>query len=262
MDFEKLSRSYQQNGFEIVPNVFSSKELKPVQEEVQRYLQEEISRVDPGEVQYEDSAAQEVRCVFRMHYRSDFLRRLLEDSRLTQIVQALFGNAQVVPDGVMLIDKAPNSNYVFPYHQDNAYQFWSPPEAVAATLALDQVSRESGTIICLKGSHRIGVLPHEPSGIRGASLGVVEAPDTDRFPEVPLTLQAGDVSLHHVNVIHRTGANQTSHQRRNLGLTCFGDRGVARILELLRVELALAMGMAGVVRISDIDDNLIRIRSY
>ena len=44
------------------------------------------------------------------------------------------------------------------------------------------------------------------------------------------------------------------------GLTCFGHRGVSRVLELLRVELALDMGMAGVAGIADIDKSLVRIR--
>lgn len=37
------------------------------------------------------------------------------------------------------------------------------------------------------------------------------------------------------------------------GLSCFGQRGVSRVLELLRVELAVDMGLAGVAKIPDID---------
>ena len=44
------------------------------------------------------------------------------------------------------------------------------------------------------------------------------------------------------------------------GLTCFGHRGVSRVLELLGVELALDMGLAGVATIADIDRSLVRIR--
>jgi len=44
------------------------------------------------------------------------------------------------------------------------------------------------------------------------------------------------------------------------GLTCFGREGVARVLELLKVELALDMGMAGAARIADIDRKLVRFR--
>ena len=44
------------------------------------------------------------------------------------------------------------------------------------------------------------------------------------------------------------------------GLNCFGQRGVSRVLELLRVELAVDMGLLGVAKIPDIDRKRIRIR--
>ena len=44
------------------------------------------------------------------------------------------------------------------------------------------------------------------------------------------------------------------------GLASFGSRGVARVVALLRTELALDMGMAGVARIADIDGKLVRRR--
>lgn len=44
------------------------------------------------------------------------------------------------------------------------------------------------------------------------------------------------------------------------GLATFGRRGVARVVELLRAELATDMGMAGVANISQIDRSFVRIR--
>ena len=44
------------------------------------------------------------------------------------------------------------------------------------------------------------------------------------------------------------------------GLASFGQRGVARVIELLRTELALDMGMSGVAKISEIDRKLVRVR--
>lgn len=44
------------------------------------------------------------------------------------------------------------------------------------------------------------------------------------------------------------------------GLAAFGQRGVARIVEILRAELAIDMGMAGVGRISEIDRSFVRLR--
>jgi 4-hydroxymandelate oxidase len=44
------------------------------------------------------------------------------------------------------------------------------------------------------------------------------------------------------------------------GLGAFGSRGVARVVELLRAELATDMGMAGVAQISQIDHSYVRLR--
>jgi 4-hydroxymandelate oxidase len=44
------------------------------------------------------------------------------------------------------------------------------------------------------------------------------------------------------------------------GLCAFGRRGVARTIELLRAELGADMGMAGVAKISQIDNSFVRLR--
>lgn len=44
------------------------------------------------------------------------------------------------------------------------------------------------------------------------------------------------------------------------GMAAFGQRGVARVMEILKSELALDMGMAGVASISQIDRSYVRIR--
>jgi 4-hydroxymandelate oxidase len=45
------------------------------------------------------------------------------------------------------------------------------------------------------------------------------------------------------------------------GLAAFGRKGVERVIELLRSELALDMGMAGVAKIAQIDPSFVRIRN-
>lgn len=44
------------------------------------------------------------------------------------------------------------------------------------------------------------------------------------------------------------------------GLAAFGQRGVARVMDLIRAELAIDMGMAGVSKIAEIDRSFVRIR--
>ena len=44
------------------------------------------------------------------------------------------------------------------------------------------------------------------------------------------------------------------------GLAAFGRSGVERVVELLRSELAVDMGMAGVAKVSQIDQSFVRFR--
>ena len=44
------------------------------------------------------------------------------------------------------------------------------------------------------------------------------------------------------------------------GMTAFGHRGVARVMDILKAELAADMGMAGVGKISEIDRSYVRFR--
>ncbi len=46
------------------------------------------------------------------------------------------------------------------------------------------------------------------------------------------------------------------------GLACFGSDGVARVLQLLKTELALDMGMSGVAKLGDIHPSLVRVRDW
>lgn len=44
------------------------------------------------------------------------------------------------------------------------------------------------------------------------------------------------------------------------GLVSFGSRGVSRVIDLLRAELAIDMGMAGVAKVSQLDRSFVRFR--
>lgn len=226
MHDESTIASYKQNGFAVISGLFSAEELKDIERHLDAHLRLDVATAPIGDVIIEEDAARSLRCLFRIHERSAYFDTLMRDSRLMQLVQQLFDGADVVADGTMLIDKAPFTTYEFPWHQDNAYQFWNPPDAVAVTLAVDESSAESGAIVCLAGSHRGSILPHQPSGVFGASRSLVTPPNADEFPAVTVSLKPGDVSLHHVNTIHRTGPNRTRNHRRNLGFAYHSSRSV------------------------------------
>ena len=62
-----------------------------------------------------------------------------------------------------------------PYHQDNAYFCQTPPDVLTVWIAIDAVTEANGPVTYIKGSHRLGMLPTKPSGVRGNSIGMAGA---------------------------------------------------------------------------------------
>ena len=228
MNIAVLTEEYRANGFVVVPGLFAADLLQDVTAEVERVVRGAAATAENGRMYFDDEAeaaagrtASAVRCVFRIQEDSTCLCELLRSGLMLDLVGPLLGD-EPIADGIQYIDKPPYSSYEFPYHQDNAYLFYDPPRALVATVALDTQRADSGPITCLRGSHALGVLAHRPSGVLGASRGLADPPDTATYPEVTLEMEAGDVLVHHANVIHRTGPNGTPGHRRNLGFMYHG----------------------------------------
>ena len=85
---------------------------------------------------------------------------------------------------------------------------------LACGIALDDSTRENGCLFAVPGTHRIGVLDHRDTD--GQFLGKIMG-GQDRFdPEAAeaIELRAGDMSIHHVGVIHGSAANESASPRR------------------------------------------------
>jgi ectoine hydroxylase-related dioxygenase (phytanoyl-CoA dioxygenase family) len=124
----------------------------------------------------------------------------------------------------MFFGKAARSGSVAPAHQDNAFQNMQPPEVVICTIAIDESTPANGVLCVQKGSHRLGVLPHRPSGVMGFSQTLITPVDPVAHPEIQLCMKPGDMSLHHTNAIHYSGANTTDKSRRTVGLQYYSSR--------------------------------------
>lgn len=134
---------------------------------------------------------------------------------------------------VEFLIKEPKTKAVVTMHQDLTY--WGMGEIdglTTAWLALSPATRESGCMDVVKGSHKNPILPHEDSFdeenllSRGQEIRV-EVAEEDK---VALTLQPGEISLHHGLTIHGSGPNASD------------DRRVGIVIRYLRPDIAKTGG--------------------
>ena len=97
-----------------------------------------------------------------------------------------------------------------------AYWPFDPPEMISAWVALDDTSMENGCVRFFAGSHKLGLLPHASSNVKGNSLGLVDHPAVDALPEHAIEVKRGSVVLHHALTVHHSQPNQSNRSRRGL----------------------------------------------
>ena len=106
------------------------------------------------------------------------------------------------------------------WHQDVTYWGLEPPKAFTAWLAIDDADDDNGAMLILPGSHHLGILDHGKSDEQGNLLSVNQAiseDDLDPQSAATITLKAGQISLHHGQVVHGSKPNRSS--RRRCGMT-------------------------------------------
>ena len=124
--------------------------------------------------------------------------------------------------GVETFSKPARIGSGVPYHQDNAYFCQTPPDVLTVWIAIDPVTEANGAVYFLRGSHRRGTLPTKPSGVRGNSIGLSQIPSTPLAEQFCATLEPGDATIHHCEVIHHSAPNRTDQARLGLLLVYHG----------------------------------------
>ena len=115
------------------------------------------------------------------------------------------------------------------FHQDNAYQDWIVPASmITCWMAMDDTSKEGGTIEYVPGSHHWLVSDkvrqfhapddyHEGLKMAATSLGI------DDYEIQKLVVMAGDAVFHHGSIWHGSGANRSGRPRRSLVSHCMSS---------------------------------------
>jgi hypothetical protein len=101
------------------------------------------------------------------------------------------------------------------WHQDGTYWGLSSTQVTTAWIALTDSTVENGCMRVVAGSHTSPILPHRetwaPDNLlsRGQEIQV----DVDEKDATDVVLRAGEMSLHHVNIIHGSNANHSDGRR-------------------------------------------------
>lgn len=212
---------YERDGVIRVPGFLTPDEVAAVRAELDRYIRDDLPG-RPADARTFEKDEQTVRNLWRLEQHNAFFRALGERSDIKALVAPLVHGEPVLA-GVETFNKPARIGSGVPQHQDNAYFCQTPPDMLTVWIAIDPVTEANGPVYFIKGSHRAGMRPTRPSGVRGNSIGLADPEAAPPGMEFCGLLAPGDATIHHCETIHHSAPNTTGHSRLGLLLVYRGS---------------------------------------
>lgn len=158
--------------------------------------------------------AESKRYITDMHLITNWAWNVVHDPRIVDPITDVLG-PNVLLWSLNWFIKEPQDRKFVSYHQDATYWGLEPHDVVTAWVALSDASVATGPMKFVPGSHREEIREHEDTFGKNnlLSRGQVISGAIDEQCTVRAPLEVGEMSLHHVRLIHGSTPNKTDDRR-------------------------------------------------
>jgi len=154
------------------------------------------------------------------HLHFSWAYRLVSHPRILDAVEDVIG-PDIVVHATSIFQKRPYDATFVSWHQDGYYLNLDQPDFVSAWVALTDSNTENGCMRVVRASHRSGSFPHANSALREENLlasGLEIAVAVEESEATDVVLRPGEMSLHHVNIVHGSSPNRSANPRAGFAI--------------------------------------------
>src|SRR5690606_1988790 len=150
----------------------------------------------------------------KSHLLFKFLSDVVHHERIVDAIEDLYGHDLLCWTTNFFIKEANTPAFVS-WHQDSTYWGLSSPDVVTAWVALTDSNQSNGAMEVIPGTHLMDQVPHKDTFDDNnlLSRGQEVAVEVDASQAVRLDLRPGEMSLHHVRLVHGSPPNSSNHRR-------------------------------------------------
>jgi len=208
-----FATQFKQDGFIILKNVFYQEKLSQVralQEELVKYADENLE--DPF-LPWSLKHRNDQGVLYDLYQRHPEFQEMASNQRILDCLETILGKNIFLYDNSLIYKPKGRRNGV-PWHQDFISRIHEPLKVIV-WMALDNVSKENGTVQVIPGSHNYGHLPyHVVQGETHHDRVNMEFVERDREKIIYVNLEAGDVLLFNMLVLHGSDEVHSDQPRR------------------------------------------------
>jgi non-haem Fe2+, alpha-ketoglutarate-dependent halogenase len=150
----------------------------------------------------------------KAHLLFSFLADLIRHPAILDAVEDVLGPDILCWNTNFFIKEAETPSFVS-WHQDSTYWGLSSPDVCTAWVAITPSNLDNGAMAVIPRSHTRDQIPHRDTFDRHNLLtrGQEIAVEVDENEAVPLVLRLGEMSLHHVRLVHGSPPNPSNDRR-------------------------------------------------
>jgi len=207
-----MNSTFLTNGYVVLKKILSISSQNEITQEIQHFIQTHKNHLRDREINYtKDGQINSIHNLFLS--KNNFFYQQAHSQKFLNIASELLGE-EAECRGSELFLKPAEHGLPSPPHQDDFYWCIEDHQAFTLWISLDHSSEENGGVYFWRGSHKLGLLPHENSFAPGSSQTIKDlALLTDFSIETP-NLGPGDAVAHHALTAHGSTPNQSKKPRR------------------------------------------------
>jgi ectoine hydroxylase len=225
---EKELEIYEKDGFIIIPEVFSQKEIKKFAKELKLIeLDEKLWKKEEFISEPNDN---KLRTIFNQHLFSKVYKKLSKDPRILNKVMQILGSDVYIHHGRINVKRAYQGKS-FPWHSD--FETWHSEDGLpncrclSAWLMLTDNTQFNGPLYLIKESHKKfvsckGITPKDnyKKSLKKQEYGVPSINAIKQLSKndklVSAIGKAGTLVLHDGNILHGSADNISPEDRTNI----------------------------------------------
>ena len=150
----------------------------------------------------------------KSHLLFSWLGDLVRQERIVDAIEDLYGPNLLCWTTNFFIKEANNPAFVS-WHQDSTYWGLDKPDVVTAWIALTPSNKANGAMGFIPGTHTRDQIPHRDTFAQNNLLtrGQEVAVEVNEADAVTIELAPGEMSLHHVRLVHGSPPNPSNDRR-------------------------------------------------
>ena len=157
----------------------------------------------------------------KAHLRMPSLIPVIKSPAVLNAVEGILG-PDILCWGSSFFIKEPGGSEFVAWHQDSYYWDMEPDDVCVVWIALAPSTVDNGAMRVVPGSHAAPTKQHKASDKNSANMLFTHeeiAIDVKEEDTVACVLKPGEMSIHHMGIIHGSGRNNTDERRIGYSIT-------------------------------------------